>query len=116
MAVRNTTQWTPPSGTGYVVTIGNEDLVTNSGLFITDNLGNFIVTTPTYDIPKYKTSWTQSSKNDTGWTNKTATVSTSYTLADSSSNSLVDASGNTLVDNGEVLSGKSPTVWTLSGV
>jgi hypothetical protein len=53
------TGWTPPDGQGYVITVGAEDLTTNSGFHITDNLGNQIVTTPTYDKSKNTTRWTE---------------------------------------------------------
>jgi len=58
MAVKNPTQWQPPSGNGYVVNVGTEFLVTNLGDFLVDNSGNFLVTTETYAVPKYPTTWT----------------------------------------------------------
>jgi hypothetical protein len=58
--IKNPTRWRTPSGTGYIVTIGNEVITTNSGLTLTDNLGNSLVTNPTYTIPKNKTVWKQS--------------------------------------------------------
>lgn len=61
MTVKNPTQWQPPSGSGYVITIGTEFLVTNLSDFLVTNTGNFLVTTPTYAVPKYKTLW-----SDTG--------------------------------------------------
>ena len=56
--VKNPTAWQPPSGSGYVVDVGAEDIVTNSGLYIVTNAGDNIVTTPDYDIGKYPTQWT----------------------------------------------------------
>lgn len=60
MVVRNPTQWYPPSGSGYVVTVGNLPIVTNALLPIVDNTVTHlpIVTTPTYTVPRYKTAWT----------------------------------------------------------
>lgn len=57
---KNRSNWQPGSGQGYLVNVGNENFVTNNGLFLTDNLGNQVVTTPTYDIGKYATKWTES--------------------------------------------------------
>lgn len=57
-AVKNPTQWLPPSGSGYIVTVGTEFITTNAGVFLTDNLGDFLVTTPTYDVEKFATQWT----------------------------------------------------------
>lgn len=43
-----------------VVTVGAENLSTNLSELLTDNLGNYIVTTTTYDTPKSQTVWTAS--------------------------------------------------------
>jgi hypothetical protein len=58
MAIKNPTQWEPPSGKGYVITIGFCFLVDNLGNFLVDNSQNNLVTTPTYTVPKYATLWT----------------------------------------------------------
>lgn len=55
--IRNLTQWRPPSGSGYVVANGTENVTTNLGAFLTDNLGNVLVTTPTYTVQKFSTNW-----------------------------------------------------------
>jgi hypothetical protein len=60
MAIRNPTSWQPPSGTGYITTIGLLNIQDNLGNLIQDNLGNLIVTNPTYAIPKNATAWTGS--------------------------------------------------------
>jgi len=60
MVVKNPTKWTPPSGTGSVVTIGTVFLVDNSGNFLVDNSGNFLVTNTTVNEPKNPTAWTAS--------------------------------------------------------
>lgn len=57
---KNTDQWTPPSGEGYVIQVGSEDLTTNLGEFLVTNAGDNIVTTPTYNVNKYPTEWTES--------------------------------------------------------
>lgn len=59
MAVKNPTQWQPPSGSGYVITVGTNFIVTNLFNFLVTNTGNFLVTTPTYAVPKYATQWTE---------------------------------------------------------
>lgn len=59
MAVKNPTQWQPPTGKGFVITAGTKFLVTNSGSFLVTNAGDNLVTTPTYDVPKYPTTWSQ---------------------------------------------------------
>lgn len=56
---KNDSQWIPNGGEGYVIDAGALNIVTNSGLFLTDNLGNAIVTTPTYDVPKYPSLWAE---------------------------------------------------------
>lgn len=58
-SVKNPTQWQPPSGSGYVVNIGVLNLVDNSGNFLVDNSQNPIVTTPTYAIPQFDTTWVE---------------------------------------------------------
>lgn len=59
-STKNKTQWTPESGAGYVVTVGNELFVTNLGSFLVTNDGKNLITTPTYNIPKYATNWAAS--------------------------------------------------------
>lgn len=66
------TQWIPRSGQGYVFTSlnyqgamqqgfplvpGTNQITDNHGNFITDNLGNNIVTTPVIAVGKYPTAW-----------------------------------------------------------
>jgi hypothetical protein len=58
--IKNPTQWRPISGYGYILNNGGLDLVTNLGAFLTDNLGNYILTNPTSEIGKSQTAWTQS--------------------------------------------------------
>ena len=58
--IKNPAQWTPPSGTGFVLSQGNLLLIDNTGKFLIDNLANKIVTTPTYNVPRYPTTWTGS--------------------------------------------------------
>jgi hypothetical protein len=60
MAVRNPTQWTPPSGQGYIITIGLLNFQDNLGHLLITNLGNNIVTNPVQLIGKYVTAWSQS--------------------------------------------------------
>jgi hypothetical protein len=115
VVVKNPTAWTPPSGAGYVQNVGAENIVTNLGAFLTDNLGNFLVTTPVTVVPKFPATWTLTSKNDTSWLGRTVTTSTASYIVDSTGVFLVDASGNNVVDTGESLSGKSVTTWTASG-
>lgn len=55
---RNTTSWTPPSGTGYVVQQANLLFTDNSGIFIVTNTGNNLVTNTTYNKAKADTLWT----------------------------------------------------------
>lgn len=50
-------QWTPGSGAGFVVTVGNKLFVTNSGNFLVTNSGNQLVTNPTYNTPKNPSQW-----------------------------------------------------------
>lgn len=57
---KNKSQWTPGSGAGYVLTVGNELFVTNSGSFLITNSSNNIVTNPTYNTPKNASVWTPS--------------------------------------------------------
>lgn len=114
--VKNVTKWLPPSGQGYIKNVDNESIITNAGLFLTDNLGNFLVTTPITIIPKFISDWARSTKNNTLWVNKNLTTFTAYNIVDQSSNNLVDPSGNQIVDTGESASGKSVTSWTGSGV
>jgi hypothetical protein len=116
MAVRNPTQWTPPSGAGYVVTIGNENLVTNSGSFLVDNLGKFLVTNTTNVTGKYTSAWTKTQKGKTNWINQTVTVGVLDNVVDQSGNFVIDQSGNFVVDSGTLTSGKNDTQWTASGV
>jgi hypothetical protein len=54
------TAWTPPSGQGYVIRLGNIFLVDNTGNFLVDNSKNFLATNTTYNIPKNATVWTAS--------------------------------------------------------
>ena len=54
---KNPTQWQPPSGSGYIITVGNEFLETNLSDLLVTNIGDYLVTTPTYAIPKNKTLW-----------------------------------------------------------
>lgn len=58
--IKNPTTWNPPSGEGYIVTVGTLGMVTNALLPIVDNTVNHypIVTTPVYNIPKVPTDWT----------------------------------------------------------
>jgi hypothetical protein len=58
LTTKETTSWTPASGAGYVVNIGNENLETNSDELLITNSGNFLVTNPTYNIPKNPSQWT----------------------------------------------------------
>lgn len=60
LAIKTPTAWQPPSGTGYVITIGLLNIQDNLGNLLQDNLGNLLVTNPTYDIPKNSTLWTGS--------------------------------------------------------
>lgn len=57
-AVKNPTQWTPPSGTGYVFFIGLLNFQDNLGNLLITNSQNNIVTNPSQVIPKYPTTWT----------------------------------------------------------
>jgi hypothetical protein len=116
VAVKNPTQWTPQSGSGYVVTVGNENLVTNSGSFLVDNLGNFLITTPTNVVGKYSTAWTNTSKNDTNWVGSYVTVGAINNVVDQSGNFLVDQSLNFVVDAGVTVTPKNATTWTASGL
>lgn len=58
LAARVDTAWMQPQNTA-TVTVGNELFTTNSGSFLVDNSGDFIVTTSTYQHPKYATAWTE---------------------------------------------------------
>jgi hypothetical protein len=60
MAVRNLTKWTPLSGQGYVVNIGNILFATNTGVLLVTNSNSNLVTTPTLVKPKHPTLWTTS--------------------------------------------------------
>jgi hypothetical protein len=57
---KNKTAWAGGNGQGYVVTVGNQLFVTNSGNFLVTNSGNNIVTTPTYIHSKNTANWTAS--------------------------------------------------------
>ena len=57
-STKQVTAWRPLGGAGYVVSQGVLDFVDNLGNFITDNLGNNIVTTPNYVTGKNVTIWT----------------------------------------------------------
>lgn len=56
---KNTTQWQPTMGNGYVVNQGTLTITDNFGNLLTDNSGDFIVTTPTYTTGKNATVWTR---------------------------------------------------------
>lgn len=58
MAVKNATQWTPPSGDGYVVSTGANQLVTNAGDSLITNAGDSLVTSDIYTTPRNPTAWT----------------------------------------------------------
>lgn len=57
---KNKTSWNTPSGTGYVIIVANQYIITNDGKFIVTNSGNFIVTTTTYNKARNLTQWTLS--------------------------------------------------------
>lgn len=59
-STKNTTAYRPLGGSGYVVNAGTLNLITNTNLFLIDNLGDYLVTTPTYVKPKNVTTWTPS--------------------------------------------------------
>lgn len=60
VVIKNPTHWRPPSGEGYVIDVGNQQIVTNAGDSIVTNSGNNLVTNESYLVPKYKTLWTPS--------------------------------------------------------
>lgn len=106
------TQWFTPNRNG-TVTIGDNDfLVTNSAEFIVTNSGSFIVTNTLTPVPEPRTSWTESTKNDTSWISIGFTIGSVYDIADPSSNTLADPSGNTVVDTGNTLNVINPASWT----
>lgn len=57
---KNQSQWIPRGGQGYVLNAGSIFLTDNLGNFIVDNSGNNLVTTPIYTIPKNPTLWSES--------------------------------------------------------
>lgn len=59
-STKEITVWRPSGGVGYIATQGILDFVDNLGHYITDNLGNNIVTTPGYVTGKNITKWTAS--------------------------------------------------------
>ena len=60
-AIKNPTQWRPPSGQGYILPTGNLGIVTNTLLPLVDNTTNHlpIIVNPSYFVPKYATKWTR---------------------------------------------------------
>jgi hypothetical protein len=60
MVVKNATQWINPSGTGYILNLGNLNIVTNSGKTLITNTLKYIVTNTVQSIGKYATAWTGS--------------------------------------------------------
>lgn len=54
---KNTTQWIPNSGIGYVVPQLGLYMQDNLGNSIIDNLGNFFIPNAVYLIGKYATAW-----------------------------------------------------------
>lgn len=53
----NPTQWFPANRQGPVVQVGNAFVATNSKVFIVDNSGNFIITTPIVSAQPNATAW-----------------------------------------------------------
>lgn len=58
MAVRNPTKWTPQSGSGFVLSQPNYNLVANSGKTIITNSLKNIITNGVRVVGKYATAWT----------------------------------------------------------
>lgn len=55
---KSSTSWNPLLGGGFTVTVGTKLFTDNLGDFLITNSGNNLVTTTTYDVPKYATAWT----------------------------------------------------------
>jgi hypothetical protein len=116
MAVRNPTTWTPPTGSGYVEEQGNLNIITNSGKYITTNSGNKLVTNTTYNIPKFATKYTITSKNPTTFIPSYVTDVSQYNIVDQLSNFIVDQLGNFIVSGLISVTPKNSTLWTPSGL
>jgi len=57
-STKNRSKWQPPSGNGYIVTVGTRYIISNSNSFIITNGGDNLVTNTTYTSPRNITQWT----------------------------------------------------------
>jgi hypothetical protein len=57
-ATRVTTSWLQPQNT-TMITVGTELFIDNLGNFLVTNGGDNLVTTTTYQQPKYATAWSE---------------------------------------------------------
>lgn len=119
MAVRNPTQWSPPSGEGYISQSTGAFLTTQSGITLETQSGiDLIISEDTYQ-PKFDTSWTLSTKETTSWRPPSGEgyviTEGNLQLVTNGGDSLVTNSGDNLVTNPTYDTNKNPTDWTESG-
>ena len=119
MAVKNLTQWAPPSGTGFISASTGAAITTQSLLNLTTQSGTNLTLSADVFKPRYATSWTKATKGKTSWNTSSGT---GYVITVATKNIvtnaglfLVDNSGNFIVTTTTYNVPRNLTQWTLSG-
>lgn len=117
--IKNDTSWTPPSGEGYVTASTTDSIATQASSDITTQSGLTLIIEDESYQPKYATSWTESSKNDTHWLPPSGSGyvvnAGAYDLTTNLSDFIVTNSGDNIVTTPTYDINKYPTLWELSG-
>lgn len=119
MVVRNPTQWSPPSGEGYISESSETNLLTQSSVDILTQDSQTILINPQSYQPKFDTSWTLSTKETTSWRPPSGEgyviTESNLQLVTNTGDYLVTNLGDNLVTNPTYDIPKNPTEWTESG-